>query len=63
MSQYVWFDNEDLEIIDFLKLQFYQMQLHTYIGPNVIIMHHLSDKLIKSCDLNGHKLIQFINLN
>ena len=54
---------DNLENIDFLKLELYQMQLHTYISPNVFIMQHLSDKLIKSCDLNGHKLIQFINLN
>ena len=48
-------NNENLENINFLKLQLYQMQLHTYISPNVFIMHHLSDKLIKSCDLNEHK--------
>ena len=56
-------NNENLESINFLKLQLYQIQLHTYISPIAFIMHHLSDKLIKSCDLNGHKLIQFINLN
>ena len=56
-------NNEYLENINFLKLQLYQMQLHKYISPIAFIMHRLSDKLIKSCDHNGHKLIQFINLN
>ena len=55
-------NNENLES-SFLNMQWYQIQLHTYVNPNVFIMHHLSDKLIKSCDINGHKLIQFINLN